>query len=162
MFWLSFDELQDLYTLNFLIPFSMSYLLGKSVLSVIGYYIVVYPVFALILLIVVDSVILWENLKALMRLLFKERWIKIKSLMFTVDHALLQTIGLVVIFPLAVAFATANVDFLWRCVWSVDTIHNPGSTSVCFLMKKCAGKYKNKYKSPFSHIFFVSLSQSGQ
>ena len=110
VFWLSFDELQDLYTLNFFIPFAMSYPLGTKVLSIIGYYIVVYPVFALSPIIPVEAIIMRENLKALTRLLFKEKWIEIKPFMFTVDHILLPTV--VVILPLAIAFATTNVDFV--------------------------------------------------
>ena len=160
VFWLSFDELQDLYTLNFLIPFSMSYPLGKKVLSIIGYYIVVYPVFALIPVILVDSVVLRENLKALTRLLFKERWIKIKPLMFTVDHALLPMV--VTILPLAVAFATANVDFLLSITGGVFGVWIQYLISTAlqfagkrFLMKKYTGTYNNKYKSPFSHILFL-------
>lgn len=37
VFWLSFGQLQDLYTLNFFTPFSTSYPLDKQVLSIIGY-----------------------------------------------------------------------------------------------------------------------------
>ena len=160
VFWLSFDELQDLYTLNFLIPFSMSYPLSKRVLSIIGYYIVIYPVFALIPPFLVNSIVLRENLIALTRLLFKERWIKIKPLMFTVDHALLPMV--VTILPLAVAFATANVDFLLSITGGVFGVWIQYLISTAllfagkrFLMKKYAGKYENKYKSPFSHIFFL-------
>ena len=160
VFWLSFDELQDLYTLNFFIPFSTSYSIGKTVLSIIGYYIVIYPVFALSPTIVVVAIVMRENSKALTRLLFKEKWIEIKPLMFSLDHILLPSV--VVIVPLAVAFSTANVDFLLSItggvfgVWLQYLI----STSLLFagkrfLLKKYKGKYENKYKSPFSHIFFL-------
>ena len=162
VFWLSFDELQDLYTLNFFIPFSMSYPLGKKVLSIIGYYIVVYPVFALTPIVPVANIVLRENLKALIRLLFKKKWTEIKPLMFIVDRIVLPLI--VVILSLAIAFATTNVDFLLGIsagvfgVWIQYLI----STALLFagkhfLTKKYtyAGKYENKYKSPFSHIFFL-------
>ena len=160
VFWLSFDELQDLYTLNFFIPFSMSYPLGKKVLSIIGYYIVVYPVFALTPIVPVETIVLRENLKALTRLLFKEKWMEIKPLMFAVDRILLPMV--VIILPLATAFATTNVDFLLSIsagvfgVWIQYLI----STALLFagkrfLMKKYSGKYENKHKSPFSHIFFL-------
>ena len=107
VFWLSFGELQDLYTLNFFTPFSMSYPLDKQVLSIIGYYIVIYPVFALSPMIVVVAIVMHENLKALTRLLFKDKWIEIKPLMFTVDHILLPSLV-----TLAVGFSTVNIDFL--------------------------------------------------
>ena len=160
MFWLSSDVLQDLYTLNFFIPYSMSYPLSKKVLSVIGYYIVVYPVLALTPILPVESIIFRENLKALTRLLFKEKWMKIKPLMFTADCILLPLV--VIIFPLAIAFATTNVAILLSIsagvfgVWIQYII----STALLFagkrfLMKKYKGKYENKYKSPFSHIFFL-------
>ena len=112
VFWLSIDayELQNFYTLSFFIPFSMRYPLSKKVLSVIGYYIVVYPVFALTPIIPVETIVLRENLKALTRLLFKEKWIEIKPLMFTVDCILLPLV--VIILPLAIAFATTNIDVL--------------------------------------------------
>jgi hypothetical protein len=160
VYWLSFDELQDLYTLNFFTPFSMSYPLDKQVLSIIGYYIVIYPVFALIPMIVVVTVVMRENLKALVRLLFKEEWIEIKRLMFTVDHIFLPS--LVVIVPLAVAFSTVNIDFLLSITGGVFGVWLQYLISTAllfagkrFLMKKYKGKYENKYKSPFSHIFFL-------
>ena len=59
---------------------------------------------------VVVAITMRENLKALVRLLFKEKWIENKPLMFTVDHILLPSV--VVIVPLAVAFSTVNIDFL--------------------------------------------------
>ena len=160
VFWLSFDELQDLYTLNFFAPFSLSYPLGKKVLSIIGYYIVIYPVFALSPMIVVVAITMRENLKALVRLLFKEKWIKIKPLMFTVDHILLPSV--VIIVPLAVAFSTVNIDFLLSITGGVFGVWLQYLISTAllftgkrFLMKKYKGKYENKYKSPFSHIFFL-------
>ena len=157
VFWLSFDELQDLYTLNFFIPFSMSYPIDKKVLSIIGYYIMVYPVLAII---PVEGIIMRENLKTLIRMIFKEKWIEIKPLMFTVDHILLPLVAATV--PLALAFTTVNIDLLLSItggvlgVWVQYLI----STALMFagkrfLMKKCKGKYENKYKSPFSHIFFL-------
>lgn len=160
VFWLSFGQLQDLYTLNFFTPFSTNYPLDKQVLSIIGYYIVIYPLFALSPMIVVVAIVMRENLKALKRLLFKEKWIEIKPLMFTIDHILLPS--LVVIIPLAVAFSTINIDFLLSItggvfgVWLQYLI----STALLFagkrlLMKKYKGKYENKYKSPFSHVFFL-------
>ena len=162
VFWLSFDELQDLYTLNFFIPFSTSYRLGKMVLSIIGYYIVVYPVFALTPIVPVETIVLCENLKALVRLLFREKWIEIKPLMFTIDRIVLPMI--VILLPLSIAFATTNVDFVLGVsagvfgVWIQYLI----STALLFAGKrflkkkyKYAGKYENKYKSPFSHVFFL-------
>ena len=160
VFWLSFDELQDLYTLNFFIPFAMNNPLSQKVLSIIGYFIVVYPVFTLSPSIPWQAIIIRENLKALVRLLFKEKWIEIKPFMFTVDHILLPTV--VIILPLALAFATTNIDVLSSItggvfgVWIQYLI----STTLMFagkryLMKRYKGKYKNKYKSPFSHVFFL-------
>ena len=160
VYWLSFDDLQDIYTLNFFIPFSTSYPLSMKVLSIIGYYIVVYPVFALTPAIPVEGVVLRENLKSLTRLLFKEKWIETKPLMFTVDHIILPLI--VIIFPLILAFATTDIDILLAIsagvfgVWIQYFI----STALLFagkhfLKKKYTGKYENKYKSPFSHTFFL-------
>ena len=160
VFWLSFGKLQDLYTLNFFTPFSTSYPLDKQVLSIIGYYIVIYPVFALSPMIVVVAIVMRENLKALMRLLFKDKWIEIKPLIFIVDHILLPS--LVIIIPLAVAFSTINIDFLLSITGGVFGVWLQYLISTAllfagkrFLMKKYKGKYENKYKSPFSHIFFL-------
>ena len=160
VFWLSFDELQDLYTLNFFIPFSPSYPLSKMALSLIGYYIVIYPVFALSPMIVVIAITMRENLKSLTRLLFKEKWIEITPLMFTVDHILIPSV--VIIVPLGVAFSTANVDFLLSITGGIFGVWVQYLISTVllfagkrFLTKKYKGKYENKYKSPFSHIFFL-------
>ena len=160
VFWLSFKELQDIYTLNFFIPFSTSYPLGMKVLSVIGYYIVIYPAFALTPIIPIEGVVLRENLKSLTRLLFKEKWIEIKPLMFTVDRIILPLI--IIILPLILAFATTNIDFLLAIsagvfgVWIQYFI----STALLFAGKRFLknnymGKYENKYKSPFNHTFFL-------
>ena len=160
VFWLSFDELQDLYTLNFFIPFSMSYPIDIKVLSIIGYYIMVYPVFAVGPIIPVEGIIMRENLKALIRMIFKKKWIEIKPLMFTVDHILLPLIAVTV--PLALALATVNIDLLLSITGGVFGVWVQYLISTAlmfagkrFLTKKYKGKYENKYKSPFSHIFFL-------
>lgn len=160
VFWHSSDELYDLYTLNFFIPFVKSDPIGKQVLAIFGYYIVIYPVFALSPIIPVESIIMRENLKALTRLLFKEYWLENKKLTFAVDHILLPTF--VIVLPLAAAFATTEIDVLlsitggvfgvWIQYFVSTTLLFAGK---CFIMKKLKVEYKNKYKSPFSHVFFL-------
>ena len=160
VFWLSFDELQDLYTLNYFTPFVNSDPIGSKVLAVFGYYIVIYPVFALSPIIPVESIIMRENLKALTRLLFKQHWNENKKFLFTVDRILLPTLA--IILPLAISFTTTNVDVLLSItggvfgVWIQYLI----STTLLFsgkyiITRKLKMKYENKYKSPFSHIFFL-------
>ena len=160
VFWLTFNELQDLYTLNFFIPFSMSYPIDKKVLSIIGYYIMVYPVFAVGPIIPVEGIIMRENLKALIRMIFKEKWTAIKPFMLTVDYILLPLVAATI--PLALAFATVNIEILLSITGGVVGVwvQYLMSTSLLFagkhyLMKKYNGKYENKYKSPFSHTFFL-------
>ena len=161
-FWLSVNELQDLYTLNFFIPFVSSDPIGNKILSVCGYYIVLYPVISLSPTIPVESIVMRENLKALTRLLFKhcQHWTEKKKFLFTVDHILLPTIAIVL--PLVISFTFINIDILLSFtggvfgVWIQYVI----STALLFagkylIIKKLKTKYENKYKSIFSHIFFL-------
>ena len=159
-FWLSYDELQDLYTLNFFTPYISSDPIINRILAVCGYYIAVYPVFALTPLIPVESIILRENLKALTQLLFKSSWLHNARLVFTMDHILLPTIAIVL--PFAISFATTNIDLLLSItggvfgVWIQYLI----STTLLFagkyiITRRLGIKYENKYKSPFSHLFFL-------
>lgn len=160
VFWLSYDDLQDLYTLNFFMPYVSSDPLSDRILAVFGYYIAVYPVFALIPLIPVETIIMRENLKALTRLLFKSHWLDKVRLIFTVDHILLPTIAISI--PLAISFATTNIDALLSItggvfgVWIQYLI----STMLMFagkyiITRRLKMKYENKYKSPFGHVFFL-------
>lgn len=164
IFWLSFNELQDLYTLNFFIPFVNSDPVGKKILSVCGYYIALYPVFSLSRIFPVESITLRENIiKALTRLLLKQRWIENQKFLFTIDHILLPTIAIVLL--LVISFTTTNVDALMGItggvfgVWIQYLI----STTLLFAGKYIITKklkiteYENKYKSPFSHNFFLSF-----
>ena len=159
-FWLSYDELQDLYTLNFFTPYISSDPIINRILAVCGYYIAVYPVFALTPLLPVESIILRENLKALTQLLFKSSWLHNARLVFTMDHILLPIIAIVLLF--AISFTTTNIDLLLSItggvfgVWIQYLI----STTLLFagkyiITKRLRIKYENKYKSPFGHIFFL-------
>ena len=160
VFWLSYDDLQDLYTLNFFTPYISSDPITNRILAVCGYYIAVYPVFALTPIIPVESIIMRENLKALTRLLFRTHWLDNTRFLFTIDRMLLPTIA--IILPLAVSFTTTNIDFLLSItggvfgVWIQYLI----STTLMFagkyvITRRLKIKYENKYKSPFSNVFFL-------
>lgn len=162
VFWLSYDELQELYTLNFFAPYVSNDPISNKILAVFGYYIVVYPVFALTPIIPVESVIMRENLKALTRLLFKSHWLDSIRFMFTVNRILLPTVAIVL--PLAVSFSTTDVDLILSVTGGVFGvwIQYLVSTTLLFagkyiITRRLKIKYKNKYKSPFSHIFFLIL-----
>ena len=162
VFWLSFDDLQDLYTLNFFTPFVSSDPISKKILSVCGYYITLYPVFSLGPIFPVESIIMRENLKALTRLLSKQHWTDNKKFLFTVDRILLPTLAIVL--PLAISFITTNIDILLSFTGGVFGvwIQYVFSTTLLFagkyvFTKKLKIKYENKYRSPFSHIIFLLI-----
>ena len=122
-FWLSYDELQDLYTLNFFTAYISSDPIINRILAVCGYYIAVYPVFALTPLLPVESIILRENLKALTQLLFKSSWLHNARLVFTMDHILLPTIAIVLpllfhSLPQTLIFSLASLGVCLVCGYS--------------------------------------------
>ena len=163
VFWLSTDELHDIYTLNFFTPLNTMKggSISKKVLAILGYFIALYPVFSVSSVIPIDSVVLKENLKALSRLLLKAHWLKKKYIKFIADRLILPTLA--ILLPFIISFATTNVEALLSITGGVLGVWIQYFISTMLL---CAGKriitkrlrveYKNKYKSPFSHtIYFI-------
>ena len=162
VFWISTNELRDIYTLNFFTPLVKDVPIGKKVLAVLGYFIALYPVFSVSAIVPIDSVVLKENLKALSRLVLKTYWLKKKYFKFIVDRLTLPTLA--VLLPLVISFATTNIEALLSITGGVLGVWIQYFVTTMLL---CTGKYiitkrlkveyKNKYKSPFSHAFYFIL-----
>ena len=154
------DELFDIYTINFFMLFEFSDPIGDRVLSVLGYYIVLYPIFTLTTNFPISSITLRENLKALARVIVKP-WIAAdKPFPFLLDLLLFPTVAILP--PLAIAFGTTSIEILMSItggfpgVWLQYMI--PASLAFAgkyIITRKLKMEYKNKHKSPFSHIFFL-------
>lgn len=152
------EQLNDIYTLNFFTQFSRSFPRGQQVLAVLGYYLALFPVFTLSTNFPIISITLRENLKSLAVVLFRWRgeepfhWV-INRFLFPI-LALLPAIG--------IAFATTNVQFLVSITGSFPGIAVqyivPATLAFAgkyIISKKLNVSYKNKYKSPFSYVFFL-------
>lgn len=158
-FWLNYDSLEDLYTLNFFRQFLPSDMAAEKVLSILGYYLALFPVFTLSTNFPIISITLRENLKALSRVLLK-RWIGDQPFPWVVDRLLFPVLALIL--PIAIAFGTQNVELLVSITGSFPGIGVqyviPVTLAFCgksIIMKRLNIKYENKYKSPFSHILFL-------
>ena len=158
--WLSSDELNVLYTLNFFTTFKSSDDIGSRILAVLGYYIALYPAFACSANFTIGSITLRENMKELAQLLLKKQWLEKKVFRSLMDLFFIPTA--IILVPLAISFATANIELLviltggFLGIWLQYLI----SASLAFagkrmIVKKLKVKYDNKYKSPFSNIFFL-------
>ena len=155
----SSDELFDLYTLNFFKPFNIHDHAGDLVLSILGYYLALYPVFTLGTVFPIVSITLRENLKALARIIVK-RWMGDKPFPLLVNYLLFPTLA--VFPPLAIAFATTKILFMasitgaFLGAWLQYTF--PATFVLAgkyIITKKLKIEYRNKYTSPFSHIFLL-------
>ena len=161
VFWFAADELYDLYTLNFFVPFVTSDPLGDRVLAILGYYIVLYPVYSLSTNIPIESITMRENLKSLVRLLL-QRWMGRKPFPFVVDKILFPTVTLLP--SIAISYSTTSIDILvtitgsfigvWIQYLIAATLAYAGRYVITRRFKT---EYNNKYKSPFTHTFFLIL-----
>ena len=153
VFRFSLDQLEDLYTLNFFIRH------GAIVLIIIGYFLVLFPVFTLSTNFPIISITLRENLKALMKLLMKP-WMKGKDF-----HPLFNRIFfplLAVIPPIVIAFGTQNETLLVSITGSIPGVGVqyviPATLAFAgkyvIIKKYGKGKYLNQHRSPFSHVIF--------
>ena len=157
----SYDDLLDLYTLNFFKPYDQVAAIGKRVLSVLGYYLALFPVFTLSTNFPIISITLRENLKALARIVAKH-WIGEKPFPWLIDRILFPFLA--VLPPLAIAFATTNVEVLVSITGSFPGIGVqyviPATLAFAgkyAITKKLNVKYQNKHKSPFSHFVFLVI-----
>ena len=153
------NELFDIYTINFFKLFELSDPIGDRVLSVLGYYIILYPIFTLTTNFPISSITLRENLKALARLIVRP-WMGDKPFPFLLEFLLFPTIAIVP--PLAIAFGTTSIEVLMSItggfpgIWLQYMI--PASLAFAgkyIITRKLKMEYKNKHESPFSHIFFL-------
>ena len=171
------EKQNDIYTLNFFTgQFSTE---KEGVLSVLGYYLALYPVFTLTLNFPVVSITLCENLKALTLVSFKlfsienmpfyrviNRFILFKQ---SQDEPFHRTISLFffpfisVVPPLWVAFVTTNVQSLinFTGTYFGAFIQYVIPVTLAFagkyiITKKMHMKYENKYESPFNHNVFLA------
>ena len=154
------DELFDIYTINFFKLFEFSDPVGDRVLSVFGYYIVLYPIFTLTTNFPISSITLRENLKALARVIVKP-WVPgDKPFPFLLEFLLFPTVAILP--PLAIAFGTTSIEVLMSItggfpgVWLQYMI--PASLAFAgkyIITKKLKMEYKNKHRSPFSYVFFL-------
>ncbi len=160
-FWLPENKLNDIYTLNFfrrVMPDDNS---AELLLSVLGYYLALFPVFTLSTNFPIISITLRENLKALFRVLL-HRWIGDNPYPWPVEHILFPILALFI--PIGIAFGTQNVELLVSVTGSFPGVGVqyviPVTLAFCgkYIItssKRYNMKYENKYKSPFSYIFFL-------
>ena len=155
------DVLFGIYTINFFKLFELSDPVGDRVLSVLGYYIILYPIFTLTTNFPISSITLRENLKALARVIAKP-WIGDESFPVVIDLFLFPTIAILP--PLAIAFGAMRIEILvsitggFPGIWLQYMI----PTSLAFagkfiITRRLKVDYKNKHKSPFSHVVFLVL-----
>ena len=152
-------ELQDLYTLNFFTVSTAS--AAETTLTVIGYYLALFPVFTLSTNFPIISITLRENLKELARFIAK-RWIKDKPFPWLIDRILFPLVAITP--PIIIAFATENVEFLVSITGSFPGIGVqyviPATLAFAgrYLIKRKFGKYDNTHRSPFGHVaFFIGI-----
>ena len=159
VFHFSSGEIFDIYTINFFRLFELSDPIGDRVLSVFGYYIVLYPIFTLTTNFPISSITLRENLKALARIVSRP-WIGDKPFPLLLEVLLFPTVAILP--PLAIAFGTTSIEVLMSItggfpgIWLQYMI----PTSLAFagkyiITQKLKLEYKNKHKSPFSHVVFL-------
>jgi len=142
-------RLEDIYTLNFIH--------NTDVWSPLSYYLALFPVFTLSTNFPIISVTLRENLKVLCRKLIKER-----EYPFVVDRIFFPLLAVVP--PIAIAYATTNVEVLVSLTGSFPGVGVQYIIPVAlayFARKKFHKQfhsYKNKHKSPISFIVvFVTI-----
>ena len=155
-------DINDLYTLNFFTTqFSIKLSSGKQLLSLLGYYLALFPVFSLSSNFPIISITLRENLKELTLILFKRcngdrpfHWV-INRFFFPI---------LAVGPPLVIAFGTTNVQLLvsvtgaYFGVFVQYIIPATLAFAAKYIITKRMGlNYRNKHKTPFSHVGFLIL-----
>lgn len=155
------DRLNDLYTLNFFTQFSRSFPVGDQVLAVLGYYLALFPVFTLSTNFPIISITLRENLKALALVLFK-RCRGDAPFHWTIDWFVFPLLALIP--TIALAFVVQDVELLVSITGSFPGIAVQYVIPVTLafagkyiITKRLGTKYTNKYKSPFSFVFFLLL-----
>ncbi len=158
-FWLAETNLNEIYTLNFFMPFMSDFTVAKQLLSVLGYYLALFPVFTLSTNFPIISITLRENLKALTRVVLR-RWIGDKPYPWPVERLLFPILALFI--PIAIAFGTQNVELLVSITGSFPGVGVqyviPVTLAFCgkyIVTKRHNIKYDNKYKSPFSYNVFL-------
>ncbi len=154
-------DLNDLYTLNFFKQFSSVYPVGDQVLAILGYYLALFPVFTLSTNFPIISITLRENLKELAIFSLK-RCHGDRPFHWAVNRFLFPVLALVP--AIGLAFATYNLSFLVSITGSFPGIAIqyviPATLAFCgkyIITKKLKMKYENRYKSPFSFLFFLVL-----
>lgn len=158
-FWLDYQSLNSLYTLNFFRQFLPGDRAADTVLAVLGYYLALFPVFTLSTNFPIISITLRENLKALARVLLK-RWVGERPFHWVIDRLFFPILAIAL--PIAIAFGTQNVQLLVSITGSFPGIGVqyviPVTLAFCgkyLVSKKLNFRYENKYKSPFSFIPFL-------
>ena len=158
VFLFSQDELFDLYMINFFKNFDLSDSIGDRTLAILGYYIVLFPVFTLSTNFPIGAITLRENMKTLVRILVK-CWIGDKPFPFIVNRILFPILAILP--PVIIAVTTTNAIFIisitgaffgiWLQYLIPVTLVFAGKH---IITKRLKIEYKNKYRSPFSHIVF--------
>ena len=155
VFAFAFDDMKPLYTLDFFNPGDPIYKL------IIGTYLALFPVFTLSASFPIISVTLRENLKALVKTALQKWKGEDYQFHFIVDRIVFPLVTLA--FPTIIAFATQQVDILVSITGSFPGVGVqyiiPASLVLMarWTMQKKFGKYKSRYKSPFSHIIVVAI-----
>lgn len=153
------DDLFGIYTINFFKLFEFSDSVSDQVLSILGYYIILYPIFTLTTNFPISSITLRENLKALARVIVTP-WMGDDPFPFLVDFLLFPTVAIVP--PVAIAFATTSIEVLvsitggFPGIWLQYMI--PASLAFAgkyIITRKLKVEYRNKHKSPFSYLVFL-------
>ena len=152
----SYDTLEDLYTLNFFTRH------GAIVLVIIGYFLVLFPVFTLSTNFPIISITLRENLKALVKVLMKP-WMKGRDFHPLFDRIFFPLLAIVP--PILMAFATQNETLLVSITGSIPGVGVqyviPATLAFAgkyVIVKKYGkGRYLNKHRSLFGHVIFFVL-----
>ena len=150
------SELLDLYTLNFFTRH------GQIVLVIIGYFLVLFPVFTLSTNFPIISITLRENLKALVKVLMKP-WLKGRDFRPFIDRFFFPLLAIIP--PILLAFATQNETLLVSITGSIPGVGVqyviPATLAFAgkyVIVKKYGkGKYLNKHRSLFGHVIFFVL-----
>lgn len=159
-----FDCLNDIYTLNFFKQFSDHYTVGNKVLSILGYFLALFPVFTLSTNFPIISITLRDNLKSLA--MISVRLCRGKSDDKPFHGAVNRLVFplLAVVPAVALAFAITNVQLLVSVTGSFPGIGVqyviPATLAFSgkyIITKKLKLQYQNKYKSPFSHVGFLVM-----
>ena len=144
-----FAVLQDLYTLNFFPPNSVTP-------AVVSYFIVLFPVFTLTTNFPIISVTLRETVKELFHTFRKG-----KRYHFLIEYLVFPLIAIVP--PFAIAFGTQNEELLVAITGSLPGVGVQYVIPVFLafvarrMAKKELGSYSNKHRSAVNNIVFTVL-----